>query len=241
MSARTAKYVEALIREGDNFYYDRWLKRVREEDARAKQRSAPSNVDQAAPANIGNQVKTSHVGRVAATPLTRNARLPRAIRQPGQSLRGTTSAEPLRRWLEKVQVAWRRFQGNRARDAVYDYLEAVFAIVLHYKVRRRTKRLLLAAFRIADLRFDKNADPFIAVVRCTCSDAEANGREDQSPLIRISLDFLLDHVEWVVSWAWRIWKDLASTNSSHKLVPNATKEASMEIVADTGMKAIVAA
>ncbi len=174
MSTRTAQYVEALIREGDNFDYDEWLKTVRDEEAEAHQRSALSNVDQAAAANIGNQVKTSHVGRVAATPLTRNLRLPRAIRQPGQSLRGTTSAEPLRRWLERVQVAWRRFQGNRARDAVYDYLEAVFVIVLHYKVRRRTKRLLFAAFRIADLRFDKNADPFIAVVRCTCSDAADN-------------------------------------------------------------------
>jgi len=55
-----------------------------------------------------------------------------------------------------------------ARDAVYGYLEAVFAIVEHYKVRRRTKKLLRHAFKFADLPFAKNANPFTAVIRCTC-------------------------------------------------------------------------
>ena len=36
-SPRTAKYVAALIREGDNFDYDQWLKMIREEEAQAKQ------------------------------------------------------------------------------------------------------------------------------------------------------------------------------------------------------------
>ena len=62
------------------------------------------------------------------------------------------------------------FRQARARDAVYGYLEAVFAIVMHYKVRRRTKKLLRHAFKFAGLPFDKNADPFTAVIRCTCDD-----------------------------------------------------------------------
>ena len=53
---------------------------------------------------------------------------------------------------------------------MYGYLEAVFAIVEHYRVRRRTKKLLRHAFKFADLPFDKNADPFTAVIRCTCDD-----------------------------------------------------------------------
>ena len=53
---------------------------------------------------------------------------------------------------------------------MYGYLEAVFAIVEHYKVRRRTKKLLRHAFKFADLPFDKNANPFTAVIRCTCDD-----------------------------------------------------------------------
>jgi hypothetical protein len=43
----------------------------------------------------------------------------------------------------------------------------VFAIVMHYKVRRRTTRLLRHAFEFANLPLDKQADPFAAVIRCT--------------------------------------------------------------------------
>jgi hypothetical protein len=71
-------------------------------------------------------------------------------------------------------VAWSEFQANRARDAVYDYLQAVFAIVMHFKVRRRTKRLSRHAFNFADLPFDRSADPFTAVIRCTSGDAANN-------------------------------------------------------------------
>ena len=59
------------------------------------------------------------------------------------------------------------FQTSRARDAVYGYLEAVLAIVMHYKVRRKTKKLLRHAFKSAGLSFHKNADPFTAIIRCT--------------------------------------------------------------------------
>jgi hypothetical protein len=71
----------------------------------------------------------------------------------------------------------RRFRGTddhppgtvirRRHDAIYGYLEAVFAIVMHYKVRRRTTRLIRHAFKCADRSFDKNADSFTAVIRCT--------------------------------------------------------------------------
>ena len=51
---------------------------------------------------------------------------------------------------------------------MYRYLASVSAIVVHYKVRRKTKKLLRQAFKFAGLPFDKNADPFTAVIRCTC-------------------------------------------------------------------------
>ena len=63
--------------------------------------------------------------------------------------------------------AFDEFQGSRKRDAVYVCLEAVFALVVHYKGRRQSKRLLRGAFQFAGLSFDKNADPFAAVIRCT--------------------------------------------------------------------------
>ena len=46
----------------------------------------------------------------------------------------------------------------------------MFATVEHYKVRRKTGKLLRHAFEFADLPFDKNADPFTAVIRCTSDD-----------------------------------------------------------------------
>jgi hypothetical protein len=53
---------------------------------------------------------------------------------------------------------------------VYGYLGAVFDTVMHYKMGRRTKKLLRQAFTFADLPFDITADPFSAVIRCTCDD-----------------------------------------------------------------------
>ena len=70
-----------------------------------------------------------------------------------------------------MRDAWDEFQTSRARDAVYGYLEAVFAVAEHYRARRRTNELLRHAFKFASLRFDKNADPFASVIRCTCGDA----------------------------------------------------------------------
>jgi hypothetical protein len=40
LSPRTAKYVTALTREGDNFDYFKWLQKVREEESHAKQITA---------------------------------------------------------------------------------------------------------------------------------------------------------------------------------------------------------
>ena len=91
------------------------------------------------------------------------------IRQPGDNFNKLR----FRRRLEKIRDAWDDFQASRARDAVYGYLEAVFAIVEHYKVRRKTKKLLRHAFKFADLPFDKNADPFTAVIRCTSEDIDS--------------------------------------------------------------------
>jgi hypothetical protein len=98
--------------------------------------------------------------------------MPGLAEHAGQLAQGLAPLSRACRWLEKVRGAWDDFQASRARDAVYDYLEAVFAIVEHYKVRRRIGRPLRHAFKFANLPLDKQADPFAAVIRCTCSDAD---------------------------------------------------------------------
>ena len=82
-----------------------------------------------------------------------------------------TEDEPkksIRKRLAVVRAAWRQFHKTRDRDGVYGYLRAVFSLVRHYRGRRRTKRLMRRAFKFAGLPIDMNADPFAAVMRCTC-------------------------------------------------------------------------
>jgi hypothetical protein len=70
--------------------------------------------------------------------------------------------------LMHVSDVWDDFQKTRDRDAVYQYLRAVFSIVQHYRWKSRVKKLVRRAFEFADLPYDKNADPFAVVIRCTC-------------------------------------------------------------------------
>jgi hypothetical protein len=162
----------ALAREGDNFDYDKWLKRVRLEEAQAKKLEAASPSGELVAVEIGKPMGMPDGGAQPNPTLQftiRSIRASRLRRRP--NCQANTPKARLRAWLGKVHRAWDDFQTSRARDAVYDYLEAVFGIVMHYKIRRRTTRLLRHAFEFADLEFDKNADPFAAVIRCTSGNA----------------------------------------------------------------------
>jgi hypothetical protein len=173
MSSRTAKYVEAMIREGDNFNYDKWLKTVRQEEAEAKQIEATGTSGELGRAAISRPMRTPDKLHGRPNPplplIPKTIRVPRTLRRPpDRQAQSQTPEARLTRWLEKVHRASGECQANRTRDAVYQYLAAVFAIVMHYKVRRRTTRLLRHAFKFADRPFNKNADLFTAVIRCTC-------------------------------------------------------------------------
>jgi hypothetical protein len=170
LSPRTANYVAALIRQGDNFDYHKWLQSVREEEAQAKQVQATFTSGEIVAAKRGNPISAHGFwGALPSCAVTsRTALVPRAIYRSHYEEGGQTPTAQLTRRLEKARDAWDDFQASRARDAVYGYLGSVFEIVMHYRVQRRTKKLLRHAFQFAGLPFDKNADPFTAVVRCTC-------------------------------------------------------------------------
>jgi hypothetical protein len=164
MSPRTAKYVEAMIREGDNFDYHQWLERVREEEAEAKQAQARATSGEFAASGPPSTPDSRPNPRLQ---LETKIRTPIAPRRLHSQPKNQTSEARLFRWLEKVHRASGEFQTSRRRDAVYVFLGLVFEIVEHYKVRRRTGRLLRHACRFAGLPFEKNMDPFTAVIRCT--------------------------------------------------------------------------
>jgi hypothetical protein len=171
MSPRTAKYIEALIREGDNFDYDKWLRRVRKEEAQAKHDQAVITPPAVITAEVKNPISASDFrGRRSfrGRALMRRLALgPGALRRPHRQAKSQSPKARLTRWFEKVRRASGELQTSRSRDAVYDYLESVFAIVEHYRVRRRTNRLLQRAFAFANLPVDRGADAFSVVIRCT--------------------------------------------------------------------------
>ena len=172
LPSRTAKYVEALIREGEHFDYRTWLRRVREDEAQAKQVPAAFLLGEFVTPGLGDLTDTSDrldAGISSEPALRTNCSPIKSVRrQFGREAISQSPQSGLTERLVKVCNAWDDFQECRKRDAVYGYLKAVFALVLDCKGRRRTKRLLRHAFQFAGLSFDKNADPFAAVIRCTC-------------------------------------------------------------------------
>jgi hypothetical protein len=178
MSPRTIRYVEAMLREGEGFDYYQWLKGEHDEQIQAKQVPAASAGRQGGPGQLENRLSTfdSPHGLVCAAPASMATflPLPRPTTKSALILREERPKARSIRWLESVRDTWEEFQNDRARDAVYGYLESVFAIVMHFRVRRRTNKLLRHAFEFADQPFDKHADPFTAVIRCTCGDAADN-------------------------------------------------------------------
>ena len=176
LSPRTADYVSALIREGDKFDYCRWLQQVQGEEARTKQPQQTSTSGKTVAKEIAPQIAKPDSRQSCPTSmrLARHVAISKGRSRLNQGCAGTNSAARNRRWFQKIRDVWNQFQASRARDAVYGYLEAVFAIITHYKVRRKTKKLLRHAFKLAELPFDRNADPFTAVIRCTSGDAADN-------------------------------------------------------------------
>jgi len=176
LSPRTADYVSALIRDGDKFDYAGWLQQVRAEEVQAKQSQQTSTSGETVGKEIAPPIARPDSWRTwpRSMRLARQVAISKGKFWLNQGCAGTVSYARIRRRFEKIRDVWNQFQASRARDAVYGYLEAVFAIVTHYKVRRKTKKLLRHAFKFAELPFDRNADQFSAVICCTSGDGVDN-------------------------------------------------------------------
>jgi hypothetical protein len=165
-TGRTAKYVEAMTREGKSFNYKKWLHQVQEEEAQAKRVAAGSNSAEPAMSDAA-QIKSAPNSAASAVIVNNVATSRNPSSQTG-SPNSETSKKSLQKRLIHVGHAWDDFQGTRDRDAVYKYLRTVFSIVQHYRWKGQIKKLIRRAFRFAELPFDKNVDPFAVIIRCTC-------------------------------------------------------------------------
>ena len=170
-SPRTEKYVDAMIREGDEFNFRRWLQRVREEEAQANQVPAVFSSEESVASEIGDLTNTP--GRFDAwvnsgsALQAKSASLSRAVCRSDHKPTRDSPDDRLRRRLMSVSDAFDEFQESRVRDAIFKYLSTVFDVVVDCKGRRRTKRLLRRAFQFAGLPVNENANPFATVIRCT--------------------------------------------------------------------------
>jgi hypothetical protein len=173
LTGRTAKYVEAMIREGKDFDYYRWLRQVREEEAQLKSVAVSTSVQPIAP-GPDHPAKIAQNQSQFRDPQTADKGkhkpwVRRTIQQVGHCTKSIDKPKKsIRQRLGNVCNAWDDFQETRDRDAVYGYLRAVFSIVKHYRGRRQTKKLMRRAFKFAGLRTDMNADPFAVIIRSTC-------------------------------------------------------------------------
>lgn len=162
-----------MLREGkDNFDYWRWLRQVKEEEAQAKRVAAGSNSGEPTtpePPDLANASEILSSPR-SSPPVVKvnNVETFRNTTPPTDASNTETPKKSLQQRLMHVWNAWEEFQETRDRDAVYGYLRAVFSIVQHYRWKGRTKKLIRRAFKFAELPFEKNADPFAVVIRCTC-------------------------------------------------------------------------
>jgi hypothetical protein len=94
--------------------------------------------------------------------------------------------------LAQARIAWKSYQSTRRRDAIYDYLRAVFKIVRRWRKEHRAKasshQALRAAGRANRIR---NVEPF-AVVILVSSDprkVEAKTRSKWSRVLRYADQF----------------------------------------------------
>jgi hypothetical protein len=96
----------------------------------------------------------------------------------------SSSARAIRDELGKVAAAWAKMQKTRARDAVYDFLQAVYALVHdNWERRGRADRKARRALRAHGLKAPKYPEPYAAVIACT-SNADLKARSKWSRAIR---------------------------------------------------------
>jgi len=163
VSDKTIAYLESLLRDGDDVNYFVWLRRVRQEETRAQVENAKRSSRPDAVFDKSS-IRTPPSSTTSAKRISRFMQpLPERHRKTAMAVR----TNPLLERLQRASNAWDDLQESRKRNAPYRYLTAVYAVVMRYKRRGKTEKLLRRAFKFVGNPFDRSADPFATVIRCT--------------------------------------------------------------------------
>ena len=91
----------------------------------------------------------------------------KGLRRTAHAAHSADQRDHFKNALTKICEAWDDFQTSRDRNAVYRYLRSVYSVVTRCRSRRQIRRLVRRAYDFAGLAFDKTADSFTTVIRCT--------------------------------------------------------------------------
>lgn len=79
--------------------------------------------------------------------------------------------------IKRLREVWDKVQADRHRDAIYDYLTAVFELVEWWTVERRAVELAERALRITGLLVPEEPDPFAAVIAASVAPRRLDRRQ----------------------------------------------------------------
>jgi hypothetical protein len=98
--------------------------------------------------------------------------------QPKRSSKQTVSYsnEAMRQDLDRLRGIWEDCQATRDRNAIYQYLTAVYGLVAVWAAEGREIDRARRALRLGRLEVSDREDPFAAVIRCTADPAKADKR-----------------------------------------------------------------
>ena len=86
------------------------------------------------------------------------------------------TTQALRQDLLRLRTAWEACQVNRARNAIYSYLTAVFDLVSWWTAEGRALERGYKALRLQSICPFDSEEPFAAVIRCTAEPAKVDKR-----------------------------------------------------------------
>jgi len=164
LSDEMKRYTEAMIRLGERFDPLAWCKEEIERSRKAEMEALGSK-KQSNPKDEGQAVSVPIAAALAQQ------------KRPSLSMRSTQEQDaPPKKTaastkLLAVSRACLAFKESRKRDAIYSYLREVYTLVRRYRLKRRLRKLLRQACAYAELKYDKRADAFAVILRCTSDGA----------------------------------------------------------------------
>jgi hypothetical protein len=104
------------------------------------------------------------------------------------------SSAALRQDLDRLRGIWDDCQASRDRNAIYQYLNAVYDLVAWWQAEVKEIDRARRALRLSRLEVSGREDPFAAVIRCTADPAKADKRTRSkwSRVMRYAAAYKLD-------------------------------------------------